>query len=168
MKLFERSQVSQVVWEEAAAELVVTITMQDAYHHMGVEVGVRYPDLTIARVRPWSQRSPYPICPEALQRAQACVGLRIGPGIALLIERHIGGRQGCTHITRLIVEACHAAVQGLLARRCQEEGRQGVLPSAEKVAFLEGHGLSVRNACAAYDLERTRARPADSERSGEG
>jgi hypothetical protein len=168
MKLFERSQHSQVVWDEATGELVVRIAMQDAYHHMGVEMGFQYPDLTIVRVKPWSQRSPYPVCPEALQRGQACVGLRLGPGISLLIERRIGGRQGCTHITRLILEACHAAVQGLLARRCLEEGRQGVLPSAEKVAFLEGHGLSVRNACLAYDLERTEARQTGGDRDRQG
>jgi len=164
MKLFERSQRSEVRWDEAAAELLASVSMQDAYHHMGVEVGFHYPDLTILRVRPWSERSPYPICPEALQRAQACVGLRLGPGISLLIERQAGGRRGCTHITRLILEACHAAVQGLLARRCLDEGRQGVLPSAEKVAFLEGHGLAVRGTCLAYDLEATGARPAGGDR----
>lgn len=149
-RLFQRTESSEVSWDGGSSELVVEVVMEDAFHRLGVSVRFHYPELEITHVRPWAERMPYPICPSVLARVQRCVGLRVGPGISFLLQRQIGGQEGCRHWTRLTTDACHAAISGLLARKCAEDGRRGSIPSAEKIAFLEGHGLSIRNSCLAY------------------
>jgi hypothetical protein len=96
-------------------------------------------------------RTPYAICPTALARAQECVGLEVKPAIALLLSKQIGGAEGCAHITNLILDACHSAVQGLLAIRRLEEGEASkpIAPEA-KIAYLERHGIPTRDSCVAY------------------
>jgi hypothetical protein len=151
MELFHRSKESRVHWDEGAARFVVNVDMRDAYHDMGVEVHFSYPDLVIEAVHPRMDRTPYPVCPGALARSAACVGQRVGAGITFLVGRQLGGPEGCSHVTTLVIDACHAAVQGLLALKSAEEGAaRGPLPAADKIAFLEGHNLSPRNACLAY------------------
>lgn len=153
MELFHRHKESQVQWDQEAERFVVTVDMRDAFHDMGVEVHFAYPDLVIEAVQPRMDRTPYPVCPGALARANACVGERVGPGLTFKITREIGGPEGCSHVTNLVLDACHAAVQGLLSLKSAEEGeRRGPLPAADKVAFLEGHDLSPRNSCLAYSL----------------
>jgi hypothetical protein len=153
MELFHRTKESRVRWDRDAGRFVVNVDMRDAFHDIGVEVHFSFPDLVIEAVRPRMDRTPYPVCPGALAKSAACVGLRVGPGITLLIGRSIGGSEGCSHVTTLVTDACHAAVQGLLALRSAEEGTaRGPLPAADKVAFLEEHNLSPRNACLAYTL----------------
>lgn len=151
MELFHRTKEARTRWDRDAARLVVHVDLRDAYHDIGVEVHFAYPDLTIEAVHPRMTRTPYPVCPGALARSAACVGLRVGAGITFLVGRRLGGPEGCSHVTALVVDACHAAVQGLLALKSAEEGAaRGPLPAADKIAFLEGHNLSPRNACLAY------------------
>jgi hypothetical protein len=153
MELFHRHKEARVRWDREAERFVATVDMRDAFHDMGVEVHFSYPDLVILDVRPRMDRTPYPVCPGALVRAAACVGEQVGPGLTFKIGREIGGPEGCTHVTTLVLDACHAAVQGLLSLRSAEEGAaRGPLPAADKIAFLEGHNLSPRNTCLAYAL----------------
>jgi len=75
----------------------------------------------------------------------------VQPAISLLLARQIGGPEGCAHVTNLVLDSCHSAVQGLLAiRRRGETDRTDPIPPEEKVAYLESHGLLVRDSCVAY------------------
>lgn len=153
MELFHRTKDLRVRWDQDDERFVVNVDMKDAFHDIGVEVHFSFPDLVIEAVRPRMDRTPYPVCPGALAKSAACVGQRVGTGITFLVGRQLGGPEGCSHVTGLVVDACHAAVQGLLALKSAEEGAaRGPLPAADKVAFLEDHNLSPRNACLAYAL----------------
>ncbi len=155
MDLFHRTKESRVEWDQAGHAFVVRIDMVDRFHDMGVRVVVSYPDLVIRGVEPRMDRTPYPVCPGALARAAACVGMKVQAGLQLMMNRTIGGAEGCTHVTQLVLDACHAAVQGLLAIQSREGGegpRQ--IPAAEKVSFLEERGLSLGDSCTAYSRAR--------------
>jgi len=151
MELFHRRVESRVTWDETQSAFDVRVDMNDAFHDIGVRVTFSYPDLVIRQVVPRMDRTPYPVCPSALERASACVGLQVQVGLQLLVQRSIGGAEGCRHITQLVLDACHAAVQGLLAIH-SDRGSQiaGRLPAEEKIALLEGRGLSLRDSCTAY------------------
>jgi hypothetical protein len=154
MELFHRKKDYRVLWDELENRLVVTVSMKDSFHDMEVEVVFQYPDLVIVSIQPLVNQTPYPICPTALVQISKCVGLQVKPGLAFLLERQIGGKEGCTHLTNLILDACHISVQGLLAKKCMEMGNpQQPYPPEEKIAFLEQHRLSVRNTCVAYSVQ---------------
>ena len=155
MELFHRSKQSRVEWDEAGSAFVVRIDMLDRFHDMGIRVVFSYPDLVIRRIEPRMDRTPYPVCPTALARAAQCVGMKVQAGLQLMMNRSIGGVEGCTHVTQLVLDACHAAVQGLLAIQSAGAGeavRQ--IPADEKIVFLEGRGLSLRDSCTAYSSAR--------------
>jgi len=155
MEIFHRSKQSLVEWDEAGGAFVVRIDMVDRFHDMGVRVVFSYPDLMIRTIEPRMDRTPYPVCPTALVRAAECVGMKVQAGLQLMMNRSIGGAEGCTHVTQLVLDACHAAVQGLLATQSAGGGeapRQ--IPADEKIAFLEGRGLSLRDSCTAYSSAR--------------
>ncbi len=40
------------------------------------------------------------------------VGLEIKKGLTQRMEQTIGGKDGCSHLTNLVMEACHASIQG--------------------------------------------------------
>jgi Protein of unknown function (DUF2889) len=153
MELFHRDKQFRVDWEPDSDVFTVGVDMQDAFHDMGVVVTFSYPELVITSVQPRMTKTPYPVCPTALARAQDGVGLQVKPAISLLLARQIGGREGCAHVTNLVLDACHSAVQGLLAiRRMREDDGGRPIPVQEKISYLEGHGLSVKDSCVAYTL----------------
>ena len=155
MELFHRTKQSRVEWDEARSAFVVRIDMVDRFHDMGVRVVFSYPDLVIREIEPRMDRTPYPVCPAALARAAECVGLRVQAGLLLMMNRSIGGAEGCTHVTQLVLDACHAAVQGLLAIQSARGGETVYqIPADEKIAFLEARGLALRESCTAYSSAR--------------
>ncbi len=155
MELFHRSKQSRVEWDEVDSAFVVRIDMVDRFHDMGVRVVFSYPELVIREIEPRMQRTPYPVCPTALARAAACVGMKVQAGLQLMMNRSIGGAEGCTHVTQLVLDACHAAVQGLLAIQSASGGETVLqIPADAKIAFLEGRGLSLLDSCTAYSSAR--------------
>ena len=151
MELFHRTKQSRVEWDEARSAFVVRIDMVDRFHDMGVRVVFAYPELVIQEVEPRMERTPYPVCPTALRRAAECVGMKVQAGLQLMMNRSIGGAEGCTHVTQLVLDACHAAVQGLLAIQSARGGETVYqIPADEKIAFLEARGLNLRDSCTAY------------------
>lgn len=153
VEIFHREKDYKVILDENKSQFMVSVTMKDAFHDMGVEVLFSYPDLIILSVKPWMTQTPYPICPIALAQASGCVGLQVKPGIAFLLDRKISGREGCSHITNLVLDACHVSIQGLLAKKHREMGNsQQPYPTEDKIAFLEQHQFSIRNTCVAYSV----------------
>lgn len=155
MDLFHRTIESRVNWDQTQSAFIVHIDMADAFHDMGVKVVFSYPELVIREVEPRMDRTPYPVCPTALSRASACVGLRVQAGLQLLMNRTIGGSEGCRHVTQLMLDACNAAVQGLLAIQSAQGAQLARrIPADEKISFMEGRGLSLRDSCTAYSIAR--------------
>jgi DUF2889 family protein len=157
MELFGRTKEYRVTWSDDRGSFTSVVDMRDAFHDMGVTVTFSYPELEIRSVDPRMSRTPYPICPSALALAQSCVGLKVQPAISLMLTRQIGGPEGCAHMTNLVVDACHSAVQGLLAIRRIDEGDTSVVLSPEaKIAYLDGHGIPTRDSCVAFAVAEPR------------
>ena len=150
MEIFRRRKDYSTEWDEQTQRMDVTVTMVDRFHDMGVTVTFTYPDLVIAAVTSRMTRTPYPVCPGALAAVQACAGMKVQAGLQLMLQRRAGGARGCTHLTQLVLDACHGAVQGLLAMASQRESQPGQLPAQAKIDFLEERDLSIRDSCLAY------------------
>ncbi|MDP2726911.1 MAG: DUF2889 domain-containing protein, partial [Dehalococcoidia bacterium] len=100
-------------------QLFVRGILEDNAHSMMVELTVQIPQMEIVAVRGEMGRVPNDICPWALDRLQKAVGLRIAKGLTATVDEEIG-RQGCPHMGNLLLESCHASIQGMLGVQLEE------------------------------------------------
>jgi hypothetical protein len=97
----------------ADRSIIVTAHMVDNYHEMEAELRISMPDMVIRSVVGRMIKVPDERCREAGAVLEKAVGLEIKRGLTQLMEQTIGGRNGCSHMTNLVMEACHASVQGI-------------------------------------------------------
>jgi hypothetical protein len=92
--------------------ITVDAHMSDNYHEMHVSLDITIPGMVITDIRGRMIRIPHERCAGGLDALHRAVGLEIKKGLTVRMEEAIGGAEGCTHLTNLVMEACHASVQG--------------------------------------------------------
>ncbi len=119
-------------------------------HNFIVEMQVRLPHFEITSVQGEMRRSPGEVCREGIPHLQNAVGVRIERGLTAVIDEKVG-RPGCPRLANLVLEGCHAVLQGTvttLLEDCEEEGQ---VPNEDefKKRWLESMPL-MENTCLAY------------------
>jgi hypothetical protein len=89
-----------------------TLPAGEPLHDMWVRVVVDE-DLTVHDIVASTDAAPYPMCPEATTAMLQLKGLRIGSGFSRVVRERLSGRQGCTHLTELLVPLATTAFQTL-------------------------------------------------------
>jgi hypothetical protein len=89
-------------------------------------------DLRIQRVEASTDASPYRICADIAPNYGKLEGAVIGPGWRAKIKEAVGGREGCTHISELLVAMATAAYQTLFSERAKRNADHPPLPSSSK------------------------------------
>jgi hypothetical protein len=92
--------------------ITVDAHMADNYHEMEVSLDISIPAMIITESRGRMIRIPHERCRQALGVLPRVVGLEIKRGLTQRMEETIGGKDGCSHLTNLVMEACHASIQG--------------------------------------------------------
>jgi hypothetical protein len=92
--------------------ITVAAHLSDNYHEMEVVLDITIPEMVITDIRGRMIRVPHEHCRDALNTLTAAVGLEIRKGLTQRMEKAVGGKIGCTHFTNLVMEACHASIQG--------------------------------------------------------
>ena len=131
-------------------KLFVRGILEDNAHSMLVEMTVRIPEMEIVSVRGEMSRVPNDgICAVAVEKLQRAVGMRIGKGVTSTVDEEIG-RQGCPHLGNLLLEGCHAAIQGMLGVQLEESHLHGV-SDWDAVRYRWAQSLPfLANSCLAY------------------
>ena len=116
---FSRNKLLKVV-RAAPDRLLVRGILEDNAHSMNVEITVQVPQMEILEARGEMGRVPNDdICRLAVDKLQRAVGLRVATGLTATVDEQIG-RQGCPHLGNLLLESCHAAIQGMLGVQLEE------------------------------------------------
>lgn len=84
-------------------------------HWMGVRLLVGGWPLTILDAEAEMRQVPHDLCPETLDSVQKIVGLSIVAGFSDRVRKRLGGVEGCSHLTHLIVAMGPAALHGFWA-----------------------------------------------------
>ncbi len=92
--------------------ITVAAHMADNYHEMEVALDISIPGMIITGARGRMIRVPHERCRDALGALSAAAGLEIRKGLTQRMEKAVGGKVGCSHLTNLVMEACHASIQG--------------------------------------------------------
>ena len=56
---------------------------------------------------------PHPECPEVIPPMDALIGARLGKGWRKVVDVHLGGIKGCTHLRELLANIGTAAYQSI-------------------------------------------------------
>ena len=95
-------------------------------HHMVIRMKIRGPAMFIEQAEATMPHHPRQECTVVLPWIRKLEGLRIAPGFTMKVKRIIGGKNGCAHLTSLIIAMGEAAVQGYWTAYGVEKGREGV------------------------------------------
>lgn len=87
-------------------------------HDMAIRVTVD-DAMTIREITTSMDSSPFPECHKAEHPMQRMVGLTMGPGWRLAIEKALGGVKGCTHLRELLFNMATAAYQTIPGYRAR-------------------------------------------------
>ena len=89
---------------------------------------------------------PYAVCPKANEVFHELVGLKIAPGWRRHVQKAIGGRHGCTHITELLGPVATIAYQTLYGQEARERRVDSHFTDAEKQKSRK----HLQNSCIGY------------------
>ncbi|MBN2223430.1 MAG: DUF2889 domain-containing protein [Deltaproteobacteria bacterium] len=131
--------------------ITVTAHMADNYHEMAVVLDIAIPGMVITSIQGHIIRVPHESCREGLAALPGAVGLEIKKGLTLRMENAIGGPDGCTHMTNLVMEACHASIQGqyLSLREAFGDLLDEMTP-AERTKWFLASRPQMLDSCVAY------------------
>jgi hypothetical protein len=150
---FSRNKLLKV-GRAARDTLFVRGILEDNAHSMLVELEVRIPRMEITWARGEMARVPNEVCPWAIGKLQNAVGLRIAKGLTATVDEVVG-RQGCPHLANLLLEGCHATIQGMLGVQLEEGHLRGDSPDWDQVLRRWLKELPIlANACLALQDER--------------
>lgn len=130
--------------------LWVQSILKTIVHDFTVEMKVRLPHFEITSVQGQIRRVPGEGCQQAIPRLQNAVGVRIERGLTATIDGTVG-RSGCPRLANLLLEGCHAVLQGTAAILLEDYGQEGRVPSWDEFRkrWLESMPI-MRNSCLAY------------------
>ena len=114
-------------------------------HHMILRVTITN-ERVITTAEAITVTGPYAVCPKANEVFHELVGLTICPGWRRQVQKAIGGRHGCTHITELLGPIATIAYQTLYGQEARERRIEKYFTDAEK---QKGRS-HLRNTCIGY------------------
>jgi hypothetical protein len=112
MLVFARNKIVNIEYKDGKGFIVRAI-FDDSAHNM--EMVVEIENLVIKSIEGDMKRVPYNYCKKALLRLKEAIGYRIEPGLTLKVDENIG-RRGCPHLANLLLECCHALIEGGIAK----------------------------------------------------
>jgi len=104
----------------------VPLEERELVHHMLIRMKIKGPAMVIEQAEATMPHHPRQECPVVLPWIRKLEGLRIAPGFTMKVKRVVGGKNGCAHLTSLVIAMGETAVQGYWAAYGVEKGRERV------------------------------------------
>ncbi len=109
-------------------------------HHMSLSLTIDN-DYVIQDVKADTLKAPWPMCGGTDEAYRRLVGLRIGAGFSGKVKELLGGTQGCTHVTELVMQAANTYMQASwpdrIARQTAIDPDPRRWPEKNTLAFVD-------------------------------
>ena len=128
------------------------IKQGEALHHMHVRVTV-CENFEVKAAEAVTYAGPYHECPQGAKAIENLVGKTIQPGWKKIVQRAIGGQQGCTHITELMGPVATIAFQTIYAEKAKRLREADTQANSETAPQMSG----LLNSCYALSEGRQAA-----------
>ncbi len=89
-------------------------------HHMIIRMLIEGEAVTIKKIEAEMDTIPLKECMETISSLEKITGMTISPGFTNQIKEILGGVNGCTHLTSLVISMAPAAVQGYFSYIAEE------------------------------------------------
>ena len=122
-----------------------TVTPDMPVHHMILRITMT-DQRVITAAQVITVSGPCAVCPQANDVFDALVGLQIGPGWRKTVQKAIGGKHGCTHISELMGPVATIAYQTLYGQQVRERRETGSFSDAAK----QQQRSHLLNSCVGY------------------
>ena len=109
----------------------------EALHHMHVRVTV-CEAFEVKAAEAVTYAGPYHECPQGAKAIENLVGKTIQPGWKKIVQRAMGGQQGCTHITELMGPVATIAYQTIYAEKAKRLREAEPQSQSEKAPQMAG------------------------------
>lgn len=86
-------------------------------HHMCIQMCIDCSGLSICDIHVEMPGVPHEECIQTAESLQKLKGMRIVPGFTSKVKKLLGGKQGCLHLTTLVLAMAPAILQGFWAFR---------------------------------------------------
>ena len=124
----------------------------EALHHMHVRVTV-CENFEVKAAEAVTYAGPYHECPQGAKAIENLVGKTIQPGWKKIVQRAMGGQQGCTHITELMGPVATIAFQTIYAEKAKRLREADTQANSETAPQMSG----LLNSCYALSEGRQAA-----------
>ena len=128
------------------------IKQGEALHHMHVRVTV-CENFEVKAAEAVTYAGPYHECPQGAKAIENLVGKTIQPGWKKIVQRAMGGQQGCTHITELMGPVATIAFQTIYAEKAKRLREADTQANSETAPQMSG----LLNSCYALSEGRQAA-----------
>ena len=103
-------------------------------HHMVIRLKVKGPAMFIEQAEATMPYHPRQDCTVVLPWIRKLEGVRIAPGFTMKVKRLIGGKNGCAHLTSLVIAMGESAIQGYLsAYRGEKVGERNLVQELKQL-----------------------------------
>lgn len=123
-------------------DLLLSATMTDRFHDLGIEVTVALETMTITAASARFRRSPSKFCPEVTGSMGKLVGTTVGRGLNRRLLELFGGGDGCGNIRSILGGLLPLAINVRAARGIEDEQE-----------LLDSISSKLAGSCAGYPQE---------------
>lgn len=97
-------------------------------HHMIIQMRIDCGNLSIKDIHVDMPGVPHEECDQTAESLQKIKGMRIVPGFTSNVKRLLGGKQGCLHLTTLVLAMAPAILQGFWSFRNRHPESRKISP----------------------------------------
>lgn len=148
INLFARNKHVGTEYEDG--KLKIRTTTEETFFSGWVEIWVALPSLEIVSAQGGWRRALNEECYAASAVLEKVVGERISEGLTKRIDDLIGRADGCTHLTNLFLESCHAAALGFRQQRMAEALAAGLSRDDFYREWVKTRPKELLNSCVAF------------------
>lgn len=104
----------------------------DQVHNIAIELVINIDTLKIQKVQGQMVKVPFQTCEPALENLKEIIGMKLDSGISQRIANAVGGKNGCVHLSEVVVETTRLAANTIFGIKCGgKEWRAGILSDDE-------------------------------------
>ncbi len=130
-QITERS-INMKILEDTPETILARGSILDQVHNIAVELVINIETLEILKVEGRMVKVPFGTCKPALENLKTIEGQKLNAGISKKIADQIGGKDGCIHLSEVVIETVRLAANSIFGIKCGgKEWREGKLSDDE-------------------------------------
>ena len=150
-QITERS-INMKVLDDTPETVLVRGSILDQVHNISIELIVNINTMEIEAAEGQMVKVPFNTCKPALQNLNSIIGFKLDSGISRRLADTIGGKNGCIHLSEVVVETVRLAANTIFGIKCGgKEWREGTISDE---VFWNRVKPMLKGTCLVFDSDK--------------